>query len=127
MADVQKGLQMEFNLEQLILLPDGSEFPVAPDEDLLTLRQVLGKSLYMNVSSDGDTQKPVSWEQAVIRRKLSVRIFEADTTVELSSEEIVMIKRLMEQAFPVMVVAHACEMLNSPLVIGKTTCVSAKK
>lgn len=115
-------IDFSFKLKTL----DGSDIPEKPDETIdgpdgrkvkkeyppLTLKTVSVNALLMQ-EVDGDG-RPVetSGEEKVKRFQFATRIYEAIGSIELQSEEITLLKRLIARAYLPLTVGQAWEILD---------------
>ena len=101
---------MKIDISQVLCAPDGKPF-IDPNKKTLTLRDVVGQSLGFS-----DHNSPsVTWEDALIRRKIADRLYGNEKIIEFSAEEITMIKPLIAKSFLPFVVADAILRLESTI------------
>ena len=98
---------MKINLDYTFHQLSGEPVRWKDDTQDLTLKTVLAESL---LSSYKDEQ--IEGAEKASRYKLAMRIFKANDDVELSAEEIVLLKRLIAKMFSVLVTGQAWEYIE---------------
>lgn len=96
---------MKRNLNQVLVTLAGKPIPVSaePGSELLTLRTVSVNALL----SSFDEERALPGAAKLERYQLATRINAADGDIELSAEEVALLKQLIGKAYTVLVVGQA--------------------
>ena len=82
--------------------------PQVPGTEDMTLKEVCLAALQANF----DDEKQLSATEKVARYSLATDIFKAKGSIELASEEITLLKKLIGKGFTVLIVGQAYELLD---------------
>ena len=84
--------------------------PQVPGTEDMTLKEVCLAALQANF----DDEKQLSATEKVARYSLATDIFKAKESIELASEEITLLKKLVGKGFTMLIVGQAYELLDPP-------------
>ena len=100
-------IHMKVNFEKVLTTMDGE--PLKDGQEKLTLKSVCVNALLATIS--GDTP---SGEEKLTRYLLANQIY-TDNEIELNSEDVSKIKKMVGMSFPTIVVGQAFQMLEGKL------------
>ena len=99
---------MKINLDFKFKKLNGEWFHRPEDSEDLSLRTVCVEALLGNYQDER-----IEGAEKLLRYKLAMKIFHAGDEVELSAEEIVLVKKLIAKMFSVLVTGQAWEYIES--------------